>query len=62
MNVKTTNWPDICNVVISRRRAIVRLRPTSAQVLRSTGAPTNPPGRRHVSSRKLKKPIRPMPP
>ena len=51
MKVNTTNWPDICNVVINSSRTISRLRPTSAHVLRSTGAPISPPGRRHASNR-----------
>ena len=39
MNVKTTNWPDICSIVTKSSRTMIRLRATSAQVLRSTGAP-----------------------
>ena len=62
MKVNTTNWPDICSVVINSSSTIMRLRPTSVQVLRSTGAPINPPGSRHASSRKLTQPITPMPP
>ncbi len=58
MKVNTTNWPDICNVVIDSSRTIMRFRPTSAHVLRSTGEPTSPRGRRHASSRKLRQPIR----
>ena len=57
MKVNTTNWPDICSVVIDSSSTIIRLRPTSVHVLRSTGAPIKPPGRRHASNRKLTQPI-----
>ena len=60
MKVNTTNCPDICNVVIDSSRTIIRFRPTSAHVLSSTGEPTNPPGRRHASRRKLKQPSVPI--
>ena len=43
MKVNTANWPDICSVVIDSSRMIIRLRPSSAHVLSSTGVPISPP-------------------
>ncbi len=60
MKVNTTNWPDICNVVIDSNRRTMRFRESSAQVFRSTGEPINPRGSRHASNRKLQQPVKPM--
>jgi len=61
MKVNTTNWPDICKVVIASSRSTIPLRASSAQVLRSTGAPDRPPGSRQARNRQLRQPMLPMP-
>ena len=62
MKVNTTNCPDICSIVIASSSRIVRLRPTSLQVFRSTGVPFKPAGRRTSSNRKLTQPSAPIAP